>query len=110
MTYADIIYYAEHLHAHGGDAAYLTQWRKEHPDSDPRAALDVLGDRISQRLAVLADAARMGHRTGKYVAPVVQNVQAYFERSMGALMTEIEECKEMVHHDEASLEAVNDLI
>jgi len=111
--FKDISFYTELLHlqelAHP-ERIYLEQWQAEYPQLDPRTACDVPGDPISRCFAVLADAARPGHRNGQYVAPMVENVQGYFERAMCPLIQEIEECQEMMGYDERSIAEADDLM
>ena len=111
--FADIAYYAERSHLSDLselDNAALLQFREDHLGIDPRTAYDIPGDTVGQRFAILADAARPGHRSGEYVAPVVANVQGYFERGMLPLMDEIENCKEMLALDQAAIAEADHLI
>ena len=109
----DIAYYAERSHL--GDlaepeTASLYQWQHLHPELDPRTAFDIPGDPVSQRFAVLADAAHTGHHSGEYVAPVVENVGGYIERAMHPLMHEIKEGMKMVPLDQAAMAEGDNLI
>ena len=111
--FADIAYYAKRTHLSDlaePERAFLQQWQEEYPDLDPRTAFDISGDPTSERFAILADAARTGHRSGQYVAPVVKNVQGHFERAMHPLMDEIQDSKEMLALDQAAIADADNLI
>lgn len=111
--FEDIAYYAERSHLSDladPERAYLQQWQEEYPEADPRTAYDISGDAANQRFAVLADAARTGHRSGKYVAPAVENVRGYFQRAINPLIDEVQDCKDMLPLDQAAVAGVNDLI
>ena len=71
---------------------------------------DIPGDRTSQQLAILANAAQPGQRSQQYVAPVLENLNGYFERAMLPLMEEIEQCSEQRKLDQCVLEQTDDLM
>lgn len=92
------------------DTSTLRQLRADYPEINPRTVYDIPGDPISQHFAIMADAAREGHRSGQYLTPVVENVQGYFERSMVPLMEEIENSREMCTLDGAAMAEADNLI
>lgn len=113
QDFDDIAYYAERAHLRDlaePERASLQQWQQVHPDLDPRAAFDIPGDPVSRQFAILADAARTGHRSGEYAAPAVENIGGYIERAMHPLMHETEERMMMVHFDEAAMEEADNLV
>ena len=76
-TFADITYYSEYAHLKDMaalDTATLQQFQADYPEINPRTIYDIPRDPISQHFAILADAAREGHRSGQYLTPVVENV------------------------------------
>jgi hypothetical protein len=85
---------------------HQTDW----PETHGRDRFDIPGDRTSQRLAVLADAAQPGQRSRQYVAPVLENLNGYFERAMLPLIEEIEQCSEQQKLDQCVLEQADDLM
>jgi hypothetical protein len=79
--FRELAYYAEWSHLSDLadlERAYLQQWQEEYPQADPWTVYDISRNATSQCFAILADAAHTGHHSGKYVAPVVENVRGYF--------------------------------
>ena len=71
---------------------------------------DILGDHTSEWMAVFADAARIGQRSHQSVAPVVENVNGYFERAMLPFIHEIKQCKEQLRQDQNFMGEADELI
>ena len=111
--FADIAYFAERSHLSDladPERASLQQWRKVHPELDPRTAFNTPKDPVSRRFTILADAACIGHRSGEYAALAVENIGGYIERAMHPLMDEMEEAMNMAHLDEAAIEEADKLV
>ena len=111
--FSDLAYYAERSHLSDladPEWASLEQWRKVHPELDPRTVYNTPEDPVSRRFTILADAARIGHRSGEYAAPAVENIGGYIERAMKPLMEEIEVGINMAHLDEAAIEEADKLV
>ena len=61
-------------------------------------------------MAIFTDAARTGQQSHQYVAPIVENVNRYFERAMLPLIHEIEQCKEQLGQDQKFMGEADELI
>ena len=110
---SEVTYLAELMHNRDmadPESGYRDKLADEHPGIDIRDRFNIPGDCTSDRMAVFADAARTGQRSHQYVAPVVENVNGYFERAMLPLIHEIEQCKEQLRQDQNFMGEADELI
>ena len=70
-----VLAYAEATHIRDIGNPERVHHQTDRPETHGRDRFDIPGDRTSQRLAILADAAQPGQRYRQYVAPVVENLK-----------------------------------
>jgi hypothetical protein len=87
-------------------------YRADRKNGDPiiPSKWDIPDDQMSRRMAILADAARIGNRTHDHVASVVDLVHGYFERAMLPKMQDAEDFKDLQAADVEALDMLEDLI
>ena len=87
------------LYADGDNLAlsewqYGEEWIAHQGGHNARHLFTVPGVRTSERLGLLADAARVGNWSQQYSVPLVENWHGFIQRAIIPLLEEIEQSKE----------------
>jgi hypothetical protein len=84
--------------------------RLDHEGQISNDIFNIPGDRTSERLEILASAARIGNRSGEYVVPLAFNWHVFCERAITPLMEAVDQCKEEKEADSKAIQELENLI